>query len=204
MFMRCVIAVMITCLPIAMQAFDCTNWYIKGFAGLNLLSSPSIAEISTEDIGYALGGSVGYKFAQPFRLEGELAYRYNRLNLSLIVIDGDETNIAVKAEGNISSFSYMGNVFFDLPVHWIFVPYMGVGLGGFREWGGGSVPAVCEMNNKMRLKLNEAGAAYQAIVGLKLLHSNKIDAGFEYHFFDSIIDSSNQNHTLAITCRRLF
>jgi OmpA-OmpF porin, OOP family len=195
---------MVTCVPMMMQAFDFTNWYLRGSAGLNFISVPTTSRENVDtDVGFALIGSVGYRFSDNFRGEGELAYRHN--SLDELVLKGNGDHLALDLNGSISSFAGMANVLYDLPVNWTFLPYLGVGLGGFYEWTNWRVALQKETPNFILVKSKAWGPAYQLIAGMNLLRFCKIDTGIEYRFFDSISNSEGcRNHTLAISCRRVF
>jgi opacity protein-like surface antigen len=204
MLKKCVFVALIALFPSLGHSIDLTNWYLRGLVGYNHVSIPSIHKARMEASGgYVVGGAIGYRFSRTFRLESELSYRSN--SLDKLIIRGDSADINVDLDGNVSSFAYMGNVFFDLPFNWPIVPYVGAGLGGYREWGNGSIPVLNGTPDEVRLKVREGGAAYQVIAGLNVLHCNRIDAGVEYHFLDSIANpDSDRNHSVVISCRGTF
>jgi OmpA-OmpF porin, OOP family len=204
MLRRCIFIMMMTCVPMLSQAFDFTNWYLRGSAGLNFISIPTTSKASIDtDAGFVLIGSVGYRFSERFRAEGELAYRRN--SLDQLVLKGHASALALELDGSISSIAGMANVLFDLPVNWTFLPYLGVGLGGFHEWTDGRVSLLIGTPQDIHLKSNIGGPAYQLIAGMNLLRFCNIDTGIEYRFFDSLSNpDSGRNHTLAISCRRVF
>ena len=204
MIRQCIFAISITCMPMLAQAIDFTNWYLRGSTGLNFISIPSTSKASIDtDVGFALIGSVGYRFSDTFRAEGELAYRHN--SLDQFVLEGNGGHLALDLDGGISSFACMANILFDLPVNWTFLPYLGVGLGGFHEWADGRVSVLKGTPDDIYFKSKISGPAYQLIAGMNLLRCYKIDTGIEYRFFDSLSNTeSGRNHTLAISCRRVF
>lgn len=194
-------AVIIACTP---HASCFSNLYLKGFTGLNFLCVPSIPEASLEtDVGYAVGSSLGCKCSKLFRLEAEIAYRYN--DLDQLIIKGNGGNVTIDLDGFFSSFTYMANLIVDLKINRSFRPYFGAGIGGYREWGDGNVPMLQGTPDEVRLKFTNESAAYQVLAGLNLLHLRKLDAGLEYHFLEPIDDSDTiRNHTLVATGRISF
>jgi opacity protein-like surface antigen len=204
MLKKCILIAIAAWVPTFGYSFGLTNWYLRGFVGPNFVSIPSFPTGKVEtDIGYAVGGSIGYRFPKVCRFEGELSYRSNALDQ--IVIKDKGANFKIKLHGALSTFAYMGNLLFDLPINCVVVPYVGVGLGGCREWGSGRVPILEGTPNAIRFKSEKDDVAFQVIAGLNLLHCHTIDAGIEYHFFDSVSDvDSDCNHTLALTCRKTF
>ena len=204
MFRKCIFVALMTFVPALSQACDCTNWYLKGFAGLNFLTfqEKSNAELEA-DVGYALGGSVGYSFPKLVRLEGEFTYRSN--DLDKLILKDDGASLLLDLDGRLSSFSYMGNVLYDLPVNWKVVPYVGVGFGGRQQWSHLSVVAFKGTPDDMYIKGKSNNAAYQLIGGLNLALFGSLDTGIEYRFLDSITNPNKaHNHTLALTCQKKF
>lgn len=56
--------------------------YVKAISGINWLDS-------CDDFcspGYIVGGSLGYKFCNGFGLEGEIAYRHNRIKSHVVIV----------------------------------------------------------------------------------------------------------------------
>jgi OOP family OmpA-OmpF porin len=121
-------AVALTALPVIAQAqslFTPTNQPLPGFyvgpeGGLNwLLNSGN----NTMDLGYAVGGVVGYDFVGP-RVELEGVYRSN---------NGHGTanfgNIFSNTSGRINQLSAMVNVLYDFIPGATITPYIGAGAG---------------------------------------------------------------------------
>ncbi len=190
-------------MPAYIQAFDCTYWYLRGLAGLNFLSFSSSKNADIEaNAGYALGGALGKRIYKNFRAEGEFTYRHNVLNE--LTFTYNEGHFAFGLDGSVSSFSYMGNLFFDWPVCWSVVPYLGAGLGGYNEWGSASIPAFSGTAAEEKIKIKKYGGAYQVIVGLNFMNACTIDGDIEYHFFDTFASSSAHNHLVAISFRKTF
>ena len=204
MFRRYVLAVMLMAVPALGYSVDVANWYMRGLAGYNHVSIARTPEARLKaGEGFVVGGAVGYRFSRCFRFEGELSYRRN--NLDRLIVRGDLGKLTLAADGHLSSFAYMGNAFFDLPLSCIVSPYVGVGLGGLRERGEGSLPLLATSPSAIDFRHRNSDVAYQAIVGLSLLHCPKLDCGLEYHFLDTLSDfDSTHNHSLALTCWKVF
>lgn len=197
MFKKIVFSLLVVCVPTLTEAFDFTDFYLKGTAGLNFLSMPSSPNVTTETkTGCAVGGSLGYRFPMIVRIEGEMMYRYNDLDYFLVRWEG--RHIPVEVDGKVSSLTCMGNVLFDFPKIWTLPPYIGGGLGGCFEWSKGYILPPDETLDVLRFKGKRSGFVYQVIAGVKMLRSQWIDAGIEYHFVDFVASKRIYNHTFAI------
>lgn len=204
MYKKYVFFALIALLPSIGHAVDFTNWYLRGLVGYNHLSIPSVPEASVEaGGGCVIGGAFGYRFSRTVRIEGELSYRNN--SLDTLIIKGDGAHINVGLDGEISSFTYMTNFFFDLPLNWPIIPYIGAGFGGYREWGNGNIPILNGTPNEVRLKIRGGGVAYQVIAGLNVLHYERLDGGIEYHYLNSLTNQDgDSNHSVIVSCRGTF
>jgi len=204
MLRKCIFVAAMALTPILGHSMDLTNWYLKGLVGFNFLSIPSPSDMDTDaNVGYAVGGGIGYQLPCNFRVEGELTYRHNTLDQ--LTIKGSDANLILKLDGSISSLAYIGNLLFDFPVAWACVPYVGFGLGGYQEWNKVRIPAFSGTENDLRLKSSISGVGYQFIAGFNWLTCNKITADVEYRFFDSAsVSGSNNNHSLVLSCCKVF
>jgi len=110
---------------------DKSQYYVSGFFGLSL---PVDSDLETATGGNAgklsfnadvmLGGAVGMRFTEPFRLEAEWAYRN---------YDADQVKVSgavSPATGQASIFSFMVNGYRDIPTKTPWTPYLGIGVGG--------------------------------------------------------------------------
>lgn len=127
MFVLCILAVSVFAVP----AFA-AGPYLGVEGGVTFLSEASftVAGINTGDLkfdtGYGLGLVGGYDYGT-WRLEGEFAWRKND---NKEVTSGGETT---PLGGDVSSMALMVNGYYDFRmVSPIFVPYLGVGIGGAR------------------------------------------------------------------------
>lgn len=78
------------------------------------------------DVGFGVGGALGYKWSFGLRTEGEFTYRRNKVDE--IEISGSD----FEADGNVSSISIMANAFYDFDNSTRWTPYVGGGLGAIR------------------------------------------------------------------------
>ncbi|NIR28416.1 MAG: AMIN domain-containing protein [Gammaproteobacteria bacterium] len=75
------------------------------------------------DIGFNGGAVIGYRFASRLRLEAEATYRSNSVDeIDILGVDFD-------ADGDVSNFAAMANLFYDFDTGTGFVPYIGGGAG---------------------------------------------------------------------------
>lgn len=118
------------------------------------------------DVGYNVGGALGYSLSENFSLEGELAYRSNELNGGGAAFVGDD---------DLNALSLMANAVLSAPVAG-FRPYAGAGAGGVRLAAAGDDDIVF---------------AYQAFGGIAKELGPKLSAGVEYRYLDASEASFN-------------
>ncbi len=124
---------------------------------------PVSGEIDT-DIGYDVGGALGYQLNDLFAVEAEVAYRSNDIS------GGTVAGAPFSASGDIDALSFMGNAVLTLPGSYGLTPYGGVGVGTAGVGGDGERDYVF---------------AYQGFAGLKRDLTDRISAGVEYRYFGS-------------------
>ena len=182
MLKKYLFALLILFVPVGGYAFALHNWYVRGLAGCNYTSGT--------EFGYAVGGSVGYKFLKTFRLEGEITYRNNEID-KIRFDDGLE----VPFEGHLSSLNCLANVLFTPSIKFLFIPYFGVGAGWGQAKQKGEIST--QAIHFALEKTHKSQARYQVILGLNLLQFYNIECDIEYHYLASFnIDGSD--HTLAL------
>jgi len=79
------------------------------------------------DMGVGFQSALGYDFEGPYRLELEVGYNQNNFS-------GTNTLNGNTSTGRYEGFTFMGNGYFDVPLHLLHLdlpvtPYIGVGLG---------------------------------------------------------------------------
>jgi opacity protein-like surface antigen len=102
--------------------------YVGGFGGVNILEDAEldvgVLDFDIEnDTGWTAGAAVGYGFDFGLRAEAELAYRMNDHD------EGSTLGTGFGVDGDTSALSFMGNLWYDLPVAWPVRPYVGAGAG---------------------------------------------------------------------------
>ncbi|GAB4531944.1 MAG: outer membrane beta-barrel protein [Amphiplicatus sp.] len=131
------------------------------FEGEVLDSPVGSGELDTE-LGYDVGGALGYRFADFFSVEGEIAYRSNDIDGGVIA------GAPFSADGDLNALSFMANGVFSAPGRYGFTPYVGAGAGAARIGGDGD---------------HEVVFAYQAFGGVKRQLTDRVAAGVEYRYF---------------------
>jgi OOP family OmpA-OmpF porin len=110
---------------------------------------------------------IGYAFSNGFRLEGEIAHRFNQL----------EPTPTIDLGGDVHAWSAMANLFYDFNRGGRLEPYIGVGVGGARLNfnGDDSTPATFDGE--------ETVFAYQGIVGFAVGLGEQWDLDIGYRYF---------------------
>ncbi len=89
------------------------------------VSAPDYPTVTIEyGTGYGVAGYAGYRFASPWRIEGELAYRASPIEAVSAPVVG-----TLQAGGDITALSFMVNGVRELETGGAFTPYLGAGLG---------------------------------------------------------------------------
>lgn len=148
-----------------------------------------------QKIGYKVGATYGYKFANGIRGELELAYRDGHKRTSYVYVDGGDDS---KTHVSSHSMSYMANFAYDiggLQTYGI-TPYVGAGIG------------VC--SNTYELKTQKGGVttnrdhgkddrfAYQLIAGAKYPIAEKLELAGEYKYFVGAYHAKNHSFSAAL------
>ncbi|MBA2367463.1 MAG: porin family protein [Candidatus Protochlamydia sp.] len=172
---------------------SCQNegWYVGGYGGTNWLHQNKHHEIKTRT-GYTGAGSLGYKFDNGIRVEGEVAYRHND-------IKSREHFNAYQGKGHTSVTSGMANVLYDFDTGTCITPYIGGGVG----YSHLKVNAKCKnLVGSERFTGSDSGLAYQGIVGASVPVCHKTDLGVEYRYFGA--RKHAEDHSVGLALRHYF
>lgn len=162
----------------AMAQSDRTGFYIGAEGGLNWLSNftantnvPAVPQIGvTPNLGYAVGGVVGYDFVGP-RVEFEGVYRWNPTNVG---VPGTAVN------NQVGQLALMVNGFYDFMPRSTITPYVGAGLG----------VAFVDGNSS----LSSTAFAYQGIVGVGYNATENLRVNLDGRYYGTTNPSvNNQN-----------
>jgi len=163
-----------------LAAHPCQGAYVTGFGGANFKQDQKISGDTKLDweTGYALSGSVGYKW-EPFRVELEGAYRRNTAKHLGKHYGQGVTSALVNGIYDLD--------FLQLPSG--ITPYVGVGIGTALHNGNG--------------KGKDLRFAWQGIAGVALPVSDRVDLITEYRYFNAGF-KQDHNHTVGAGLRFWF
>ncbi len=125
------------------------------------------------DTGWAALGTVGYGFEKNWRVELELGYRQNDADFALPVGAAFPTN------GELTEYTAMINVIYDVPLSERFDLNVGLGVGA----------DYAQYNDDRIVDDADTNFAYQAIAGLTYKLTNRLDVSLTYRFLN--VDSPN-------------
>ncbi|HWP34688.1 MAG TPA: outer membrane beta-barrel protein [Thermodesulfobacteriota bacterium] len=151
-------------------------------------------ELSAE-LGFGFALALGGRLGRDVRVEGEIAYRMNDLDELAVAGFG-----SAPIDGEITSFSVLGNFLYDLPVRGAVRPYFGVGLGLARLEVSGE-----DINDD-----SDTVLAYQLLFGLGGRVGPRAILFGGYRFFatdDPVFrgaETEYRSHNLEIGLRYLF
>jgi opacity protein-like surface antigen len=163
------------------------GWYVGLDAGVNLVRNweqaiiPSVpllqVDASYED-GFAPVATVGYRFERDWRVELEGGYRHNEEGLvRLFTVGGSST---FEGDGELSQFSLMANLLYDIPIAETLSLALGAGAGF--DHVKFEIPAGSDQ---------DLFWAYQAIVGLNFAMTPSIDVTLNYRYLSVKYDELN-------------
>jgi len=117
-------------LSISSIAYSTEGIYVSGNLGLAIVNDSDVTDSTVpgetlkfeSDMGYALGGAIGYDFGN-FRIEGEIAYQKN--DLDRVKAPG----VSADATGDTSSLAGLLNGYCDFNNTSPFTPYISGGVG---------------------------------------------------------------------------
>lgn len=178
----------------------CCGLFGDGSFYVNLLVGANFLDVKKRDdfkfdfkTGYYIGGALGYKLNECFRLEGEIVYRHNKFK------DVKYQDTRVDLGGHVRSVSFIANVFYDIdlcqpcfPV----TPYIGAGIG--YQTGEGKITF-----NDASVKGKEDGFVYQFIAGLGYdFCCGDWNLALEYRFLGG--KHSTYDHGVGLSLKKYF
>ncbi|HYE00864.1 MAG TPA: OmpA family protein, partial [Alphaproteobacteria bacterium] len=151
------------------------------------------------DHGYAVSGSLGFRYDSNLRSELELSYRDN---------DIDSVRGFANSDGELNTLAIMANLYYDIGDWSGFVPYIGAGIGGART----DVEARAGANI---VDDHDWNFAYQGIAGVGYAFNDNVMLTADYRYFatkdpelsttaGSRFETENQNHTVMVGLRYSF
>jgi outer membrane protein OmpA-like peptidoglycan-associated protein len=213
------------------------NYYVSGAGGINLMHGDdevlinggtvtTVTQGVTEfdgDLGWAAAGALGMFLSNGFRVEVEGAYRENDFDASTFtVVDVIGPLTWTGAHGTVSGWSAMVNVLKDFPNDSRLTPYIGGGAGA----SGRQLELVCGTSTGVApgfesmwcgAEDSQTSFAYQAIAGLSLDLTERLQVFADYRFFavnnhqyfndvtsSGVRDFDDRNHTIMAGLRLAF
>jgi len=118
--------------------------------------------------GYLAGAAIGMKLTDNLRAEAEIAYR--RYSLKNVTYPG---GAPIPLTGHADALSFMGNLWYDLPMGEAITPYAGGGLGlAYTTYSDKTTP----------LKDHDTGLIFQVGAGVKWAVSDQMSLDLGYRF----------------------
>lgn len=171
----------------------------------------SYAVSLSTDPGFGVGAFGGYKIPFGFRFELELTYRRNGFDELIDYSEFWSVDDRRTIDGDISSLSYMANLWYEHDFGAGWMPYLGFGLGAATKFLNCGGDDCLGLNRRAD---GETDFAYQLGVGVAYALTNKMVISLDYRYFDSIeadLDIFNvledfdyANHNIMIGFRRHF
>lgn len=152
-----------------------------------------------EKIGFKVGGSYGYKFANGVRGEFEIAYRDSQKRTVYNFVEGAGDQ---KTHVSHHSISYMANCVYDIGnlTTYGITPYVGAGVGYCCNSYELKTQTGDQVTN--RDKGNEDRFAWQLIAGGKYPIAENLELAAEYKYF--VGDYHAKNHSFSAALVRSF
>lgn len=135
--------------------------------------------------------ALGYKFCNPFRIDGEVAYRTINFHSAY--------SFESKHSSSIDTWNFMGNIYYDYDLNSLIHPYIGTGIGYIHSFCAVSSepdPSFEEFNNKGVNERNKK-FAWQWMFGLYGSICRKTDILVEYRMMQNY-----KNNIISFGLRR--
>ena len=183
----------IGCLALAGSAAHAEGgMYATGQAGAVFVSDADNTQLpfsveSSFDTGFDLSASLGYRWDNGFRLEGEVGYAESDFDNLTITNDGGVgvalgvgslNGLSLDSDGDVSVVRFMANGFFDFDTGSGWTPYIGGGVGianvSFNDVAVLGVTIVDD---------DDTVFAYQVGAGLRFELAQSVDLSLDYRYF---------------------
>lgn len=213
-------------LAAAQQAQAASDMYVSVLGGANFVQEQSRNFSSTEsfsidpDTGFVIGGVIGTRltnWAKGLRVEMEAGYRRNDMGGAWTTDTGSTGGFL---DGNLSTFSIMANLWYDIDIGHKIVPYIGGGVGWARTHA--EVARVETFDDsgttydfRNSVERDNNGFAWQLGLGFNYEVAQDVQVGLGYRYFvgpkfgDSYYDQGlvtfnsdsrvdNDNHSVSV------
>lgn len=174
--------------------------YISGNVGIasvndsNIKGGSDSGEMSFDN-GFATTGAIGQTIGSAARVEIELGYRAN--NINKVSLDGPGT---ATVKGDISTYSLLGNAFYDFATGSRFTPFIGAGIG----------LANIEADIDLAGREDDNVFAYQLAAGGSMAVGENLNIDLQYRYFGTAdpnfngLDAEYDSHNLMFGLRLFF
>lgn len=180
------------------------QWYVSGHIGPNFQSDSLFVDLTDGDalvadfdVGFLFGFEGGMTIAKKFRVGGEITHRGN---------DVDNFKGGANLFGaEMSSWAFMGNFWWDIPVRGKFRPYIGGGVGLANVSAEG-------INSSGVTVIDDSDTvfAFQFGVGVGFEVMPKVEITAEYRYFTTsdpefgVVEAEYTTHSLLFGGRYRF
>ena len=152
--------------------------YFEFQAGWDLIPTQTLqngpggqSRVETLDNSFNVGGAVGRHFGDFLRAEVAVSYREGGIDNAGVVT-------ALPADGDISLFAVLANVYADIDLGVAVVPYIGFGIGG----GLFKLDVRQKTQGDLEIDDEDAVFVYNAMVGAKVPISEYVDFSLGYRY----------------------
>lgn len=183
---------------------SCGRFYVGGFGGADWVNIDRLEKHYDvkSNVGFTGGASLGYKFNNGFRVEGEVAYRRNSLDGKHHVKGYSSESDHHRPHGSMHAWTYMGNVLYDFDQVSEYipnvVPYVGVGAGYIQD----EITIKQKHKEDSHCKITGKGFAYQGIAGVGYRLTDDTTLSVEYRYLGG--QTHAKNHGLVFGVRQSF
>ncbi|QLH35304.1 MAG: outer membrane beta-barrel protein [Parachlamydiaceae bacterium] len=136
--------------------------------------------------------ALGFYLSRQVRIEGEFAYRYNKLQR--LRYHGESFH----PKGHLETFSGLINAYYEIPICWCLIPYVGAGMDY------AYTRDKVTQGYSFQGEDSKSGMAWQVIGGAVYPLCFNLGVGFEYRFFQNTQLSKVQNHAIGSTIKYSF
>ena len=175
------------------------NWQSGSSGSLSTTSGSFTSNTSFSedaDTGFVIGGAIGMelsKWVQGLRTELEVSYRRNdrggnhAVELFYGSLSSEEATGPI--HGNVSNFSILANIWYEVDTGWKMRPYIGGGAGWVRSRLEATAPVTTDTGSIApdiwdSIQQDESGLAYQLGAGFNHTVAPGVDVGIGYRYFN--------------------
>lgn len=171
--------------PATMQARE--GVYAGVIGGVNFLEAETHSTTLEMRTGYLAGIIGGYEWCGGVSTEVEITYRHN--DIRRVKFHG--IPLKPTPRGGVGTWSYMGNLYYDLPICWCLKPYLGAGLGY-------DFVRTSSKTQSFKVVSKRDCVSYQFMAGVTYELCNSWDLAAEYKFHQGYHRDDNHAITLGV------